>query len=99
MADMLLNDNPINTVIHVAAFVILWSGSIMLSISCRAHTSRYLLSVGDVSRWGDSSVVEVFILIHPHLRCSPRVPERRQMREGWGTEKMGRGVMEDMKRG
>lgn len=37
MADMLLNEIPINTVINMAAFTILWSGYSVLSISCRAH--------------------------------------------------------------
>lgn len=39
---------------------------------------RDSLSIRDVSRRGDSSIVEVFILIHPHLCCSPCVPDRRR---------------------
>lgn len=54
-----------------------------------------LLSVGDVSRWGDSSIVEVFIFIHPHLRRSPCVPDRRNIAVGGGGAQWGSGEKSD----
>lgn len=44
----------------------------------------YLLSVGDISRRGDGSVVEVFKLVHPNLCCSPGVPEEQVRKAIWG---------------
>lgn len=38
----------------------------------------FLLAVGLPSRCGTSRVVEEAEVVHPHLRCAPRVPETTQ---------------------
>lgn len=108
--DFLLSLTHINFLSYILQLTYCWlaiqlicpsHGCLCNCTICRARSSWYLLSIGDVSRWGDGSVVKVFILIHPHLCCSPRVPERdeRQENEGRMTdkEKMGRGVTGDKK--
>lgn len=54
------------------------------------HQHGDLLSVGHVSGRGDGSVVEVLELVHPHLSCSPCVPEEDQGGDsGRGRKKPG----------
>lgn len=57
-----------------------------------SHTLSHLLSIRDVSCRGDGGVVKVFILVHPHFCCSPRVPDRRHV-----TKRLTNGEKKDHK--
>lgn len=53
----------------------------LIRASAVSPTTSHLLSIGDVPCRGDGGVVKVFILIHPHFCCSPRVPEKTSQRQ------------------